>query len=104
MWYLYIVKCNDGMLYTGITKFREAEFDPENATKGAFEGLQSKRSRYNFPMWYLYILRCSDGMLYTGITKFRETEFDPERSRRRSRGTTKFREAEFDPEHASWRA
>lgn len=44
MWYLYIAKCNDGALYTGITtdiKRREVEHNNDN--KLGAKSLRSKR-------------------------------------------------------------
>ncbi len=55
MWFVYIIKCNDGSLYTGITtdlQRREAEHN--SSTKGA------KYSRSRRPVTIVYSQQCAN--------------------------------------------
>ena len=54
MWQVYIVKCADGSLYTGITTDVEKRLSVHNAGKGA------KYTRVRLPVEMVYDLACGD--------------------------------------------
>ena len=56
-WYLYILKCNDGTLYTGITDDLDKRFAAHNAGKGA------KYTRGRGPLILCYTERCGSHSL-----------------------------------------
>lgn len=53
-WYLYILRCNDGTLYTGITTDVAKRFSQHNAGKGA------KYTRGRGPLELVYQAECVD--------------------------------------------
>ena len=53
-WYLYILRCNDGTLYTGITTDVAKRFSQHNAGKGA------KYPRGRGPLELVYQAECVD--------------------------------------------
>ena len=53
-WYLYILRCNDGTLYTGITTDVAKRFSQHNAGKGA------KYTRGRVPLELVYQAECVD--------------------------------------------
>lgn len=54
IWYLYILRCRDGTLYTGITTDVDKRFAAHNAGKGA------KYTRGRGPLQLLYREQCAD--------------------------------------------
>ena len=52
VWYLYILRCNDGTLYTGITDDVQRRFNQHNAGKGA------KYTRGRGPLVLVYQEAC----------------------------------------------
>ncbi len=54
MWYLYILKCRDGSLYTGITTDVEKRFEAHQSGKGA------KYTRGRGPLELVYREECGD--------------------------------------------
>ena len=42
-WYVYIVRCNDGTLYTGITKNLDKRIDEHNSGNGGAKYTRSRR-------------------------------------------------------------
>ena len=54
MWYLYILRCRDGSLYTGITTDVEKRLDAHRAGKGA------KYTRGRAPLELVYKEACGD--------------------------------------------
>lgn len=54
MWYLYILRCGDGSLYTGITTDVEKRFQAHQSGKGA------KYTRGRGPLEIVYREECSD--------------------------------------------
>ena len=53
-WKLYILRCSDGSLYTGITTDVEKRFEAHNSGKGA------KYTRGRGPLELVYREECSD--------------------------------------------
>ena len=53
-WYLYILRCGDGSLYTGITTDVEARLSQHRAGKGA------KYTRVRGPLELVYTESCDD--------------------------------------------
>lgn len=53
-WFVYILKCSDGTLYTGITNDVKKRVEAHNAGKGA------KYTRGRGPVEVLYKKRCKD--------------------------------------------
>lgn len=53
-WYLYILRCGDGSLYTGITTDVEARLSQHRAGKGA------KYTRGRGPLEVVYTEECED--------------------------------------------
>lgn len=53
-WYLYILRCGDGSLYTGITTDVQARLDAHRAGKGA------KYTRGRAPLELVYSETCGD--------------------------------------------
>jgi putative endonuclease len=53
-WFLYILKCNDGSFYTGITKDIERRFKVHNQGKAA------KYTRARLPVELLYREKCKN--------------------------------------------
>ena len=53
-WYLYILRCGDGTLYTGITTDVQARFAQHQAGKGA------KYTRGRGPLELVYTEECDD--------------------------------------------
>ena len=53
-WYLYILRCGDGTLYTGITTDVQARFAQHRAGKGA------KYTRGRGPLEVVYTEECED--------------------------------------------
>lgn len=53
-WYLYILRCGDGTLYTGITTDVQARFAQHQAGKGA------KYTRGRGPLVVVYTEECED--------------------------------------------
>ena len=53
-WYLYILRCGDGSLYTGITTDVQARFAQHQAGKGA------KYTRGRGPLVVVYTEECED--------------------------------------------
>lgn len=53
-WYVYILKCADGTLYTGITNDLEARLKKHNAGKGA------KYTRGRKPVVLVHSQQCED--------------------------------------------
>lgn len=53
-WYLYILRCRDGSLYTGITTDVEKRFEAHQSGKGA------KYTRGRGPMELVYQETCGD--------------------------------------------
>lgn len=53
-WYLYILRCGDGSLYTGITSDVEARLSQHRAGKGA------KYTRGRGPLEVVYTEECGD--------------------------------------------
>lgn len=53
-WVLYILKCNDGTLYTGIAKDLQKRFQTHNSGKGA------KYTRTRLPLELLYQEACKN--------------------------------------------
>ena len=53
-WYLYILRCGDGTLYTGITTDVQARFAQHQAGKGA------KYTRGRGPLEVVYTEECGD--------------------------------------------
>ena len=53
-WYLYILRCGDGSLYTGITTDVQARLDAHRAGKGA------KYTRGRAPLELVYSENCGD--------------------------------------------
>ena len=53
-WYLYILRCGDGTLYTGITTDVQARFAQHQAGKGA------KYTRGRGPLKLVYTEECDD--------------------------------------------
>ncbi len=51
-WYLYVLKCNDGTLYTGITNNIERRTDQHN------RGAASRYTRARLPVQVIYRERC----------------------------------------------
>ena len=54
MWYLYILRCGDGTLYTGITTDVERRLEAHRSGKGA------KYTRGRGPLELVYIEKCGD--------------------------------------------
>ncbi len=54
MWYLYILRCKDGTLYTGITTDVEKRLEAHRAGRGA------KYTRGRGPLELLYTEECGD--------------------------------------------
>lgn len=54
IWYLYILRCRDGSLYTGITTDVEKRLEAHRCGKGA------KYTRGRGPLELVYRERCSD--------------------------------------------
>ena len=54
MWYLYILRCKDGSLYTGITTDVEKRLEAHRAGKGA------KYTRGRAPLELVYREECGD--------------------------------------------
>ena len=54
IWHLYILRCNDGTLYTGITTDVDKRFAAHNSGKGA------KYTRGRGPLTLLYREECGD--------------------------------------------
>ena len=54
MWYLYILRCKDGSLYTGITTDVEKRLETHRAGKGA------KYTRGRGPLELVYREECGD--------------------------------------------
>ncbi len=54
MWYLYILRCRDGSLYTGITTDVEKRLEAHRAGKGA------KYTRGRGPLELVYQEECGD--------------------------------------------
>lgn len=54
MWYLYILRCGDGSLYTGITTDVEKRFQTHQSGKGA------KYTRGRGPLEIVYREECGD--------------------------------------------
>ena len=54
MWYLYILRCKDGSLYTGITTDVEKRLEAHRAGKGA------KYTRGRGPLELVYKEECGD--------------------------------------------
>ena len=54
MWYLYILRCKDGSLYTGITTDVEKRLEAHRAGKGA------KYTRGRGPLELVYREQCGD--------------------------------------------
>ena len=54
MWYLYILRCRDGSLYTGITTDVEKRLEAHRAGKGA------KYTRGRGPLELVYREECGD--------------------------------------------
>jgi putative endonuclease len=52
-WFLYILECSDGTLYTGITKNLERRFAQHNA------GTASRYTRVRRPVKFVYNEQCS---------------------------------------------
>ena len=48
-WYVYIVRCNDGTLYTGITKNLDKRIDEHNSGNGG-----AKYTRFRRPVTLVY--------------------------------------------------
>ena len=53
-WYLYVLRCGDGTLYTGITTDVQARFAQHQAGKGA------KYTRGRGPLVVVYTEECED--------------------------------------------
>ena len=53
-WYLYVLRCGDGTLYTGITTDVQARFAQHQAGKGA------KYTRGRGPLEVVYTEECDD--------------------------------------------
>ena len=53
-WYLYILRCGDGTLYTGITTDVEARLEMHRSGKGA------KYTRGRGPLELVYTEQCAD--------------------------------------------
>ena len=53
-WYLYVLRCGDGTLYTGITTDVQARFSQHQAGKGA------KYTRGRGPLAVVYTEECED--------------------------------------------
>ena len=53
-WYLYVLRCGDGTLYTGITTDVQARFAQHRAGKGA------KYTRGRGPLEVVYTEECED--------------------------------------------
>ena len=53
-WYLYVLRCGDGTLYTGITTDVQARFSQHQAGKGA------KYTRGRGPLEVVYTEECED--------------------------------------------
>ena len=53
-WYLYVLRCGDGTLYTGITTDVQARFAQHQAGKGA------KYTRGRGPLKLVYTEECDD--------------------------------------------
>ena len=53
-WYLYVLRCGDGTLYTGITTDVQARFAQHRAGKGA------KYTRGRGPLEVVYTEECDD--------------------------------------------
>ena len=53
-WYLYVLRCGDGTLYTGITTDVQARFAQHQAGKGA------KYTRGRGPLELVYTEECDD--------------------------------------------
>ena len=53
-WYLYVLRCGDGTLYTGITTDVQARFAQHQAGKGA------KYTRGRGPLEVVYTEECED--------------------------------------------
>jgi len=51
-WYTYIVKCKDGLLYTGITNNLDRRINAHNSGKGC------KFTRYRAPVKLAYVEGC----------------------------------------------
>lgn len=54
IWYLYILRCRDGTLYTGITTDIDKRFEAHNSGKGA------KYTRGRGPLELVYREECGD--------------------------------------------
>lgn len=54
IWYLYILRCRDGSLYTGITTDVEKRFEAHSSGKGA------KYTRGRGPLELVYREECGD--------------------------------------------
>ena len=54
IWYLYILRCGDGSLYTGITTDIQSRLDAHRAGKGA------KYTRGRAPLELVYSENCGD--------------------------------------------
>lgn len=54
MWYLYILRCGDGTLYTGITTDVERRLEAHRSGKGA------KYTRGRGPLELVYTEKCGD--------------------------------------------
>lgn len=54
MWYLYILRCKDGTLYTGITTDVEKRLEAHRSGKGA------KYTRGRAPLELVYSEKCGD--------------------------------------------
>ena len=54
IWYLYILRCKDGTLYTGITDNVERRFKAHSEGKGA------KYTRGRGPLELVYVEECTD--------------------------------------------
>ncbi|MRR09470.1 GIY-YIG nuclease family protein [bacterium] len=54
MWHVYIVRCRDGSLYTGITNDLRARLDAHNAGRGA------KYTRWRLPVSLVHAERFRD--------------------------------------------
>ncbi len=53
-WFLYVLKCGDGTLYTGITN------DPPRRLAQHNNGTASRYTRSRRPVWLIYRERCRD--------------------------------------------
>lgn len=49
MYYVYILECNDGTLYTGYTSNVENRFKQHN------KGIGAKYTRWRVPCWLVYV-------------------------------------------------